>query len=84
MNKYLITVIIPTAEMEFDIYIPNSKKVGSVKKFILEAIAELTDNVYDKNINEVRMIDRKTSIEYDNNLYIKDTNIKNGTKLIFL
>ena len=84
MNKYLITVLIPIAEMEFDIYVPNSKKVGSVKKYILEAIAELTDNIYQRGINEVRMIDRKTSIEYDNNLYIKDTNIKNGTKIILI
>ena len=84
MNKYLITVIIPTAEMEFDIFIPNGKKVGAVKKFILEALKDLTDNVYSKAIDEVRMIDRKTSIEYDNNLYVKDTNIKNGTKLVVI
>ena len=84
MNKFLITVIIPTAEMEFDVYVPNSKKVGVIKKFILEAVADLTDGVYRRSIDEVRMIDRKTSIEYDNNMFVKDTNIKNGTKLILI
>ena len=84
MNKFLITVIIPTAELEFDIYIPNARKVGTVKKYILEAISELTDKGYNKTIDEVRIIDRKNSIEYDNNVYVKDTDIKNGTKLIII
>ena len=84
MNKFLITVIIPTAEMECDVYVPNAKKVGVIKKFILEAVADLTDGVYRRSIDEVRMIDRKTSIEYDNNMFVKDTNIKNGTKLILI
>ena len=84
MNKFLITVIIPTADLEFDIYIPNARKVGTVKKYILEAISELTDKGYNKTIDEVRIIDRKNSIEYDNNVYVKDTDIKNGTKLIII
>jgi hypothetical protein len=83
-NKFLITVIIPEIEEEYDIYIPNNKKVGTIKQFILEAVVELSDNLFNKSMDDVRMIDRNTSIEYDNNLLIKDTSIKNGSRLIFL
>lgn len=37
MNKYLVTVIIPIVELEYDIYIPNNKKIGTIKKFVLES-----------------------------------------------
>ena len=83
-NKMLITVIVPTIEMEFDIFIPNAKKVGTIKKFILQAIAELTEGSFSKEINEVRMLDRKTSKEYDNNEFVKDTPIRNATKFIII
>ena len=35
MNKFLITVIIPTIEKEYDVYIPNNKKMGTIKKYLL-------------------------------------------------
>lgn len=84
MNKYLINVIVPSIEMEFDVYIPNNKKVGTIKKYILESIKELSENSYDKMLNEVRFCDRDTGKDYDNNLMVKDTDIKNGTKLIII
>ena len=37
-NKYLINVIVPIIELEFDVYIPNNKKVGTIKTHILNAI----------------------------------------------
>ena len=83
-NKFLITVIIPTAEMEFDVYVPNCRKIGTIKKFILSAISDLTDKVYDRSFESVRLIDRNTAIEYDNNMLLKDTDIKNGTKIVIL
>ena len=61
MNKYLITVIVPIVEFEYDIYIPNNKK-----------------------IEEVRMIDRDTGNEFENNMYVKDSGIKNGSKIIII
>lgn len=83
-NKFLITVIIPTAEMEFDVYVPNCRKIGTIKKFILNAISDLTDKLYDRPFESVRFIDRNTAVEYDNNMLLKDTEIKNGTKIIII
>ncbi len=82
MNKYLITVIVPIVEFEYDIYIPNNKKIGTIKTLILESLSELSNNSFNKKIEEVRMIDRDTGNEFENNMYVKDSGIKNGSKII--
>lgn len=84
MNKYLITVIVPIIEFEYDIYIPNNKKIGTIKTLILESLSELSNNSFNKKINEVRMIDRDTGNEFENNMYVKDSGIKNGSKIIII
>lgn len=84
MNKYLITVIVPIIEFEYDIYIPNNKKIGTIKTLILESLIELSNNSFNKKINEVRMIDRDTGNEFENNMYVKDSGIKNGSKIIII
>ena len=84
MNKYLITVIVPIVEIEYELFIPNNKKIGTIKKSILEALSELTSDAFKKDISEVRFLDRDTGIEFDNNMYIKDSGIKNGSKIIIM
>lgn len=84
MNKYLITVVVPIIEFEYDIYIPNNKKIGTIKTLILESLSELSNNSFNKKINEVRMIDRDTGNEFENNMYVKDSGIKNGSKIIII
>lgn len=84
MNKYLVTVIVPIVELEYDIYIPNNKKIGTIKKIILESLNELSNNSFSKKTDEVRMIDRDSGNEFDNNMYVKDSGIKNGAKIIII
>ena len=78
MNKYLITIEVPTLEFEYDLYIPNNKKIGTIKKYILESIKSLTNNSFNQEFNEVRIIDKDTGSEFDNDMYVKDSGIKNG------
>lgn len=84
MNKFLITVMVPTIEMEYDVYIPNNKKIGTIKKYLLKAVLEMSANTFLKTAENVRMIDRNTGLEYDNDMYVKDTGIKNGSKIIIM
>lgn len=84
MNKFLITIIVPNIEYECDLFIPNNKKVGTIKSSILESLKTLTNGVFSKTINDVKFIDKDSKEEYDNDKLIKDTKIKNGTKLIIL
>jgi len=84
MNKYLITVEVPTMELEYDLYIPNNKKIGTIKKYILESITSLSDNSFVEEMNEVRLINKETEIELNNDVYVKDSGIKNGSKIIII
>lgn len=83
-NKFLVTIILPTIEMEYDIYIPNNKKVGTIKKYVLEVVKELSDNSYNKTFENIRFIDRENGKEYLNDAFIKDTGIKNGAKIVII
>lgn len=82
MNKYLITLIVPTIQMEFSLYIPNNKKIGTIKKYILESLYELSNNNFMGNLNNTLFIDRDTGKVYENNVLVKDSGIKNGVKII--
>lgn len=82
MNKFLVTLIVPTIQMEFSIYIPNNKKVGTIKKYILESLYELSNNNFMGSLNDTLFIDRDTGRIYENNVIIKDSGIKNGVKII--
>ncbi len=84
MNKYLVTIVVPVIEVKYDLYIPINKKVGTIKKNILESLVELSNNTYNKQLNEVRLINRYTGKEIENNMYVKDSGIKNGSKLIII
>ena len=83
-NKYVVTFIFPNIEEEFDAYIPNNKKLGTVKKKILDIITENSNYVFNKNFEFLKFIDRDNGVEFENNVYIKDTGIKNGSKIIVL
>lgn len=82
-NKYLITILIPDIEYEFDVYIPSNKKVGTIKKYLYPSINELTNGTF-KIKDNVLFIDRDNGITYDNDKLIKDSGIKNGTKIVLI
>ena len=61
-------------------YVPNNRKVGTIKKYICGYLNENTN--YEFEYSNVRLIDADTGVEFSNYLYVKDTNIKNGTKIV--
>ena len=62
----------------------NNKKVGTIKKYVYRSIVELSNGSLEKKEEEMKLIDRNTGREYPNDIYIKDTNIRNGSKVILL
>lgn len=83
MNKILVLVYIPEIEQEYDLYIPINKKIGTIKKYLINSIIEFNDgNVSD--IEKFKLYDKTSSVLYDNNTLVKDSGIKNGTQLILM
>ncbi len=82
MNKLLISVEVPSIEESFDLFIPINKKVGTIKKFIITSIRELSGGILsDKNY---LFYDLDTGIKYGNNVYVKDSGIKNGARIMMV
>ena len=82
-NKILISVEIPNIEKKYDLFIPINKKVGTIKRLIEEALVELTDNAY-KPKESSNFYSKETGIIYDVNQTVRDTDLKNGSKIILI
>jgi uncharacterized ubiquitin-like protein YukD len=68
-------------EREFDILIPIVKKVGTVKKLIISIVEENTENVFKDN-GCLFLYDKRTGNVIDDDAFVSNSGIKNGTKLI--
>ena len=81
-NKLLISVEIPSIEQNYDLFIPINKKIGTIKKYLIESIIDLSENLL-KN-KDYALYDIDTGIQYRNDVYVKDSGIKNGARIMML
>ena len=82
-NKILICLYIPLIEKSYDLFIPINKKIGTVKRLIEEGLVELTDNSYIIKEN-TNFYSKDTGDIYDVNLAVRDTDLKNGSRIILI
>lgn len=82
-NKILIELEIPLIEKKYDLFIPINKKVGTIKSLIEDALVELTDNAYIKK-EESNFYSKDTGTIYDVNKTVRDTDLKNGSRIILI
>ena len=82
-NKILICLYIPLIEKKYDLYIPINKKVGTIKKLIEEGLLEITENDYVIS-QETNFYSKDTGQVYDVNQTVKDTDLKNGSRIILV
>ena len=80
-SKVLIMVYVPMIERDYNIYIPISKKVGTVKNLILKVVEENSDGTFENDGTKF-LYDKLTGEKIDDNLFVKFSTIKNGSKLI--
>ena len=83
-NKILVDIIIPAIQLEFNVYIPNNKKIGTIKRYILNSIVELSDGYYSYDIERVILMDRDSGLEYNDNVIVNESSIQNGTKIVIV
>ena len=80
-NKVMVIVYIPMLEKEYDMYIPTVKKVGTVKGLIIKIIEELSNGTFQGN-NTMYLYDKTSGEKIKDDIFIKDSIIVNGSKLI--
>lgn len=82
MNKLLISIEVPSIEKNYDLFIPLNKKIGTIKKYIIKSIHELSGGILIEK--KYSFFDIDTGIKYQNNVYVKDSGIKNGARIIII
>ena len=82
-NKILIELEIPLIEKRYDLFIPINKKVGTIKKLIEEALVELSDGAYVIS-EDTNLYSKEDGAIYDVNKTVRDTDLKNGSRIILL
>ena len=82
-NKILIKIIMPEFDLSYDLFIPVNELVWKLKRLIMKSIQDLS-GVSIKNIDEALFINKDNSRIYNNNEIIINTDIRNGTELIFM
>ncbi len=82
-NKILIELDIPLIERSYDLYIPINKKVGTIKSLVEEGLIELTDNAYIPK-DSTNFYSKETGQVYDINQTVRDTDLKNGSRIILI
>ncbi len=82
-NKILIELEIPIIEKKYDLFIPINKKVGTIKSLIERALIELTDGAYIIK-SDTNFYSKENGAIYDVNQNVRDTDLKNGSRIILL
>ena len=80
--KVLVTILVPEIEKNFEIYLPVNKTIGEVLKLINKLINESTSGIYPMK-NNLALSNRFTNEIYPFNKFVRDTDIRNGTQLVF-
>ena len=82
-NKVLIKLYVPNIDKDYDIWIPINKRIYNVINLLIKVINEFNGDYY-KPIKMPNLYDKLTAKQYDVNLTVKETNIKNGSHLILI
>ncbi len=83
MNKVLVEVFVPSANLTYDAYIPLESKIWEVADLLSSAISDLSNNEYKKGRN-VTICNFSSGKEYDKNMRVFEANIDNGTKIMII
>lgn len=82
-NKILVELEIPLIEVKYDMFIPINKKIGTIKSLIERSLIELTDMAYIPR-PDTNLYSKETGDIYDVNKTIRDTDLKNGSRIILI
>ena len=82
MNKVYVILFVPQIGEKYEMFLPISKKIGSISKLLTKSINELSDGSFP--IKDSLLYDRESGIMYDLNITVKESNIRNGSEIILI
>ena len=82
-NKVLVNMYVPILERKYEIFLPANKTIGEIIILVSKVLTELSNNHYSYQ-NIERIYNKYTGVEYELDKTLKDTDIRNGSELIFI
>ena len=82
-NKVLISVEVPSLETSYDIFIPVNRRVHNVIELIKKVCFDLSLREFEME-KQYALYDAVTGNIYDMNALIRNTDIRNGSKVILI
>ena len=82
-NKVLVTINVPSLEKSYDAYIPVNRKIYSVIEMLKTILYSLSQGSFEMK-DDYLIYNAIDGMEYDPNVLVRDTNIRNGSTIILL
>ena len=81
MEKYLIEIALPAAGIKYDMLVPELMQVGTLTSLAASVLSKLSKGMYTASPYSV-LCERGSGMQFDRTLRLRDTPIRNGTRLI--
>ena len=82
-NKMLIELVVPIIEEKYDVYVPINKKIGNVIQLLAKAVNELSGGYYQYSEGNA-LYSGETGECYQMDVLVRNTDIRNGSKLVLM
>jgi hypothetical protein len=80
--RVYVIVEMPILDKKYELLVPIDRRIHDLISVLKKAIPELSDDYYERR--EPVIMSKTSGDVYDLNVVIKNTNIKNGTRLILI
>ncbi len=81
MNRVLIEVTSPAAGQTYDMFVPDTLQIGEMISLISNVFAQTSSGTYYRT-NTMVLSEKKSGYVYELNKTLKESNIRNGSKLL--
>lgn len=82
-NKILVELHIPQIDEKYNIYLPLNKNIANIIILVSKAAKEI-NNLKELDLSNSSLYNGDSGLKYNPDLIIRDSNIRNGTKLILM
>ena len=82
-NKVLVSLSVPILERKYDVYFPINRKIHNVIDMLKTSLFDLSSGSFKVDQNYV-LYNKETGVAYDMNMIVRNTDIRNGSKIVML
>ena len=82
-DKILVTLVVPMIEKKYEVFLPSNKKIGEIITLLSKGLTDVSNGYYIIT-NKEKLYNRVTGKEYNNNQILKNTDIIQGSWLVFM